>query len=206
MHYKKFYIFLLILISNILFANKDYPNLLIYGDSISAGYGMSSDKQWSVALQEIFDVNKIKFQIINKSLSGETTGGGLVRLKRIIEEFQPVYILLELGGNDALRGYPPLKVKQNLEAMISMAKNENVKVLLMQIKIPPNYGKRYQESFESIYSDIARDSQVELIPFMLENVALNSELMFRDGIHPNEKAQPLIAGYVYKSLTPHLKQ
>ncbi|MFL2692451.1 MAG: arylesterase [Gammaproteobacteria bacterium] len=206
MHYKNFYIFLLILISNILFANKDYPNLLIYGDSISAGYGMSSDKQWSVALQEIFDVNKIKFQIINKSLSGETTGGGLVRLKRIIEEFQPVYILLELGGNDALRGYPPLKVKQNLEAMISMAKNENVKVLLMQIKIPPNYGKRYQESFESIYSDIARDSQVELIPFMLENVALNSELMFRDGIHPNEKAQPLIADYVYKSLTPHLKQ
>ena len=204
MLFKKFNLFLLLILCNIILAEKDYPNLLIYGDSISAGYGIHSDKQWSVNLQEIFNENGINFKIINKSLSGETTGGGLSRLERLLEEFKPSYMLLELGGNDALRGYPPSMVKQNLIEMISIARDRNIKVLLMQIKIPPNYGKRYQQSFESIYSDIAIDNQVELMPFMLEEIALKSELMFRDGIHPNERAQPLIAEYVYKSLMPLL--
>jgi len=204
MFLKIFYIFLPLMLSNIIFAEKGNPNFLIYGDSISAGYGMKSDQQWSIDLQEIFNQNDINLKIINKSLSGETTGGGLSRLERLLDEFSPIFILLELGGNDALRGYPPAKVKQNLTEMISIAKARDVKVFLMQIKIPPNYGKRYQELFESIYKDIARDTKVELLPFMLEEVALNSKLMMRDGIHPNENAQPLIAEYVYKSLAPLL--
>ena len=192
------------MLSNIVFADKNYPNLLIYGDSISAGYGMKPEQQWSIDLQEIFNQNNIGLKIINKSLSGETTGGGLSRLERLLDEFRPIYMVLELGGNDALRGYPPSKVKQNLTEMISIAKAKDVKVFLMQIKIPPNYGKRYQKLFESIYDDISKDSKVELLPFMLEEVALKSDLMMRDGIHPNEKAQPLIAEYVYKSLVPLL--
>ena len=201
---KIFYIFLSLMLSNIVFADKNYPNLLIYGDSISAGYGMKPEQQWSIDLQEIFIQNNIGLKIINKSLSGETTGGGLSRLERLLDEFRPIYMVLELGGNDALRGYPPSKVKQNLTEMISIAKAKDVKVFLMQIKIPPNYGKRYQKLFESIYDDISKDSKVELLPFMLEEVALKSDLMMRDGIHPNEKAQPLIAEYVYKSLVPLL--
>ena len=201
---KIFYIFLSLMLSNIVFADKNYPNLLIYGDSISAGYGMKPEQQWSIDLQEIFNQNNIGLKIINKSLSGETTGGGLSRLERLLDEFRPIYMVLELGGNDALRGYPPSKVKQNLTEMISIAKAKDVKVFLMQIKIPPNYGKRYQKLFESIYDDISKDSKVELLPFMLEEVALKSDLMMRDGIHPNEKAQPLIAEYVYKSLVPLL--
>ena len=192
------------MLSNIVFADNNHPNLLIYGDSISAGYGMKPEQQWSIDLQEIFIQNNIGLKIINKSLSGETTGGGLSRLERLLDEFRPIYMVLELGGNDALRGYPPSKVKQNLTEMISIAKAKDVKVFLMQIKIPPNYGKRYQQLFESIYEDISRDSKVELLPFMLEEVALKSELMMRDGIHPNENAQPLIAEYVYKSLVPLL--
>ena len=201
---KIFYIFLSLMLSNIVFADKNHPSLLIYGDSISAGYGMKPEQQWSIDLQEIFIQNNIGLKIINKSLSGETTGGGLSRLERLLDEFRPIYMVLELGGNDALRGYPPSKVKQNLTEMISIAKAKDVKVFLMQIKIPPNYGKRYQKLFESIYDDISKDSKVELLPFMLEEVALKSDLMMRDGIHPNEKAQPLIAEYVYKSLVPLL--
>ena len=201
---KILYIFLSLMLSNIVFADNNHPNLLIYGDSISAGYGMKPEQQWSIDLQEIFNQNNIGVKIINKSLSGETTGGGLSRLERLLDEFKPIYMVLELGGNDALRGYPPSKVKQNLTEMISIAKAKDVKVFLMQIKIPPNYGKRYQQLFESIYEDISRDSKVELLPFMLEEVALKSELMMRDGIHPNENAQPLIAEYVYKSLVPLL--
>ena len=201
---KILYIFLSLMLSNIVFADNNHPNLLIYGDSISAGYGMKPEQQWSIDLQEIFNENNIGLKIINKSLSGETTGGGLSRLERLLDEFKPIYMVLELGGNDALRGYPPSKVKQNLTEMISIAKAKDVKVFLMQIKIPPNYGKRYQQLFESIYEDISRDSKVELLPFMLEEVALKSELMMRDGIHPNENAQPLIAEYVYKSLVPLL--
>ena len=201
---KILYIFLSLMLSNIVFADNNHPNLLIYGDSISAGYGMKPEQQWSIDLQEIFNQNNIGVKIINKSLSGETTGGGLSRLERLLDEFKPIYMVLELGGNDALRGYPPSKVKQNLTEMISIAKAKDVKVFLMQIKIPPNYGKRYQQLFESIYDDISKDSKVQLLPFMLEEVALKSELMMRDGIHPNEKAQPLIAEYVYKSLVPLL--
>ena len=204
MAFKILHIFLSLMLSNIVFADNNHPNLLIYGDSISAGYGMKPEQQWSIDLQEIFNQNNIGVKIINKSLSGETTGGGLSRLERLLDEFRPIYMVLELGGNDALRGYPPSKVKQNLTEMISIAKAKDVKVFLMQIKIPPNYGKRYQQLFESIYEDISRDSKVELLPFMLEEVALKSELMMRDGIHPNENAQPLIAEYVYKSLVPLL--
>lgn len=202
MLYRLFYIFSLLIISSISLADKDHSNLLIYGDSISAGYGMDTEKQWSKELQRILIEEKIGLTIINKSLSGETTGGGLSRLEKIIDNSKPSYILIELGGNDALRGYPPAKIKNNIEEMINLSIKKGVKVLLMQIRILPNYGRRYQTSFESIYKEVSEENNIPLIPFMLNDIALNKELMLDDGIHPNATAQPLIAEFLYTNLLP----
>ena len=179
-------------------------SLLIYGDSISAGYGMSKEKQWSVLLQEKINNENLEIKIFNSSVSGETTSGGLARINQTIESIKPDYLLLELGGNDALRGYPPKQIASNLEEIIKIADSANVKVLLMQIKIPPNYGSRYQKAFESIYASIASETNAILIPFMLDEVALNKDLMLPDGIHPKASAQPLIADYIYLQLKPFL--
>ena len=202
MLYRLFYIFSFLTISSILLADKDHTNLLIYGDSISAGYGMDTDKQWSEELQKILIKEKISLTIINKSLSGETTGGGLSRLENIIANSKPSYILIELGGNDALRGYPPAKIKNNIQEMINLSIKQGVKVLLMQIRILPNYGKRYQTSFESLYVEVSEENNIPLIPIMLNDIALNKELMLDDGIHPNATAQPLIAEFLYTNLLP----
>ena len=185
-------------------ADSKSESLLIYGDSISAGYGMSKEKQWSVILQEKINKENLKIKVINSSISGETTSGGLARISQTIESIKPDYLFLELGGNDALRGYPPRQIAANLAEMIKIADSANAKVLLMQIRIPPNYGSRYQKAFESIYSSIASETSATLIPFMLEEVALNEDLMLPDGIHPKASAQPLIADYVYRQLKPLL--
>ena len=206
MLYRLFYIFSFLTISSILLADKDHTNLLIYGDSISAGYGMDTDKQWSEELQKILIKEKISLTIINKSLSGETTGGGLSRLENIIANSKPSYILIELGGNDALRGYPPAKIKNNIQEMINISIKQGVKVLLMQIRILPNYGKRYQTSFESLYVEVSEENNIPLIPFMLNDIALNKELMLNDGIHPNATAQPLIAEFLYTNLLPLMSE
>ena len=186
-------------------AGEGSSSLLIYGDSISAGYGMEKEEQWSRDLEVLFEKDNFKIKIFNSSVSGETTGGGVSRINKILEELKPSYVLLELGGNDALRGYPPDTIYQNLMTMINACKDRGIEVFLMQIRILPNYGKRYQAQFESVYSKASKASGVILIPFMLEEVALNKELMFDDGIHPNEAAQPLIAKFVFESLREYLK-
>ena len=180
-------------------------SLLIYGDSISAGYGMDKDKQWSEILKFILQENNLSLNVFNRSVSGETTGGGLTRIEDTLNELKPSYMLLELGGNDALRGYPPRKIFENLVKIIDASKKRDIKVFLMQIRILPNYGKRYQSQFESIYPKIAEEKKVILLPFMLENVALNKDLMLPDGIHPNVDAQPIIAEFVFRSMKAYLK-
>ena len=180
-------------------------SLLIYGDSISAGYGMDKDKQWSESLKVLLQENDLNLTVHNRSVSGETTGGGLTRINKILDEVKPSHILIELGGNDALRGYPPKKIYENLIQMIEAAETKGIEVFLMQIRILPNYGKRYQAQFESIYPQAAEEKDLKLIPFMLEDIALNSELMLQDGIHPNADAQPLIAKYVFSHLRSHLE-
>jgi len=202
MKYLSILILLIFSISNQ--ADIKTESLLIYGDSISAGYGMSKEKQWSVLLQEKINHENLEIKIFNSSVSGETTSGGLARINQTIESIKPDYLLLELGGNDALRGYPPKQIASNLEEIIKIADSANVKVLLMQIRIPPNYGSRYQKAFESIYASIASETNAILIPFMLDEVALNKDLMLPDGIHPKASAQPLIADYIYLQLKPFL--
>ena len=175
-------------------------SLLILGDSISAGYGMSKEKQWSEALKEKLNQEKISLKIINASVSGETTGGGLVRSDKLLQNNMPSYLLIELGGNDALRGYPPQTVKSNLLEIINLAKTYGSKSIIMQIRIPPNYGNRYRNEFESIYREIAEETGSLYMPFMLNNIALEKNLMMADGIHPTEEAQPLIAEEIFNYL------
>ena len=175
-------------------------SLLILGDSISAGYGMSKEKQWSEVLKEKLNQEKISLKIINASVSGETTGGGLVRSDKLLQNNMPSYLLIELGGNDALRGYPPQTVKSNLLEIINLAKTYGSKSIIMQIRIPPNYGNRYRNEFESIYREIAEETGSLYMPFMLNNIALEKNLMMADGIHPTEEAQPLIAEEIFNYL------
>ncbi len=175
-------------------------SLLILGDSISAGYGMSKEKQWSEVLKEKLNQEKISLKIINASVSGETTGGGLVRSDKLLQNNMPSYLLIELGGNDALRGYPPQTVKSNLLEIINLGKTYGAKSIIMQIRIPPNYGNRYRNEFESIYTEIAEETGSLYMPFMLNNIALEKNLMMADGIHPTEEAQPLIAEEIFNYL------
>ena len=197
-------LFIFILIASTT-SSEENNSILIYGDSISAGYGMEKESQWSESLKTLLSDKGFKISVYNRSVSGETTGGGLTRISRILDELQPTFLLLELGGNDALRGYPPKKIYENLNKMIEASKERGVEIFLMQIRILPNYGKRYQTQFESIYPTLSQEKEVILLPFMLNDIALKKELMLSDGIHPNKDAQPLIAEIVFNSLKPHLK-
>ena len=197
-------LFIFILIASTT-SSEENNSILIYGDSISAGYGMEKESQWSESLKTLLSDKGYKISVYNRSVSGETTGGGLTRISRILDELKPTFLLLELGGNDALRGYPPKKIYENLNKIIEASKERGIEVFLMQIRILPNYGKRYQTQFETIYPTLSQEKEVILLPFMLNDIALKKELMLSDGIHPNKDAQPLIAEIVFNSLQPHLK-
>ena len=155
-------------------------------------------------MQQKFDEEGNSIKLINSSVSGDTTGGGLGRLAKNLKKFKPDFVLIELGGNDALRGYSIKLIKSNLEKMIALIKQNKSKVLLMQIRIPPNYGQKYMLAFEKIYKDLALSEEVYLMPFMLEEIGINSELMQPDGIHPNKKAQPQIAKEMKKNIDKFL--
>ncbi len=167
--------------------------ILLLGDSLSASYGMTYEAGWVPQLQQKFDTAATSVEIINASISGETTGGGLSRLPRLLDEHSPDILWIELGGNDGLRGYPPPRIRQNLEQMTDLASERNITVWLTQIEIPPNYGPRYNERFSALFREVAESRSLELLPFILVDVALKPELMMNDGIHPTIEAQPLIA-------------
>lgn len=184
----------------------DTKKLLIFGDSISAGYGIKESENWVALLANNLNKNsKINFILINSSVSGDTTSGGVSRIKKALEVHSPDYVLIELGGNDALRGYPITNIQENLERIVSKVLEEKSKPILMQIKIPPNYGKRYVSAFENLYPKISKTYQIPLMDFLLENVALDQNLMQADGIHPNSKAQPIIAKQIYIEIKNILK-
>ncbi|MFL2736940.1 MAG: arylesterase [Gammaproteobacteria bacterium] len=167
--------------------------LLILGDSISAGYGIKESQNWVSLIQNEFTNGDKKIILINSSVSGDTSVGGVSRISKALDLHNPNFVLIELGGNDALRGYPIERIKNNLEKIIDLIINQNAKPILMQIKIPPNYGNKYIKAFENLYVEISTAQNIPLINFMLDNIALNKSLMQPDGIHPNQKAQPLIA-------------
>ena len=179
--------------------------LLILGDSISAGYGLKESENWVQLLENSLRKSGRELQVINSSISGDTTIGGLSRIESDLAEHKPNYVLVELGGNDALRGYPINKIKSNLLKIIDASFVAKANPIIMQIRIPPNYGKNYVAAFESIYSEIAEEKNIPILTFLLEKVALNKSLMQLDGIHPNQKAQQIIANQVEKELLSILK-
>ena len=195
--YKKLFIFVLIFSNSII---ADDKKLLILGDSISAGFGIKESQNWTTLLKSSFSKEGKSLKIINSSISGDTTSGGLSRISRDLNSYEPDFVLVELGGNDALRGYPISRIKQNLLKIVSIISNNQSIAIIMQIKIPPNYGKKYIEAFENIYSEVASETDAKLISFMLENVALKEDLMQPDGIHPNENAQPVIAEQIKEEI------
>ncbi|CAM5206363.1 arylesterase [Alishewanella longhuensis] len=167
--------------------------LLILGDSLSAAYGLQESQGWPALLAE-----KTELTLINASISGETTAGGLARLPALLEQHQPNWVLIELGGNDGLRGFNPTLIESQLRQIITLVKQHNAVPLLMQIRIPPNYGPRYVERFTDIYPTLAEQEQITLWPFFMDEIAIKPELMMRDGIHPNADAQPLIRDFMYE--------
>ena len=179
--------------------------LLILGDSISAGYGLKKSENWVQLLDVSLRLSGNELKIINSSISGDTTIGGLSRIEQDLEIHKPNYVLVELGGNDALRGYPIEKIKNNLLKIIDAAFLAKANPIIMQIRIPPNYGKNYVAAFESIYSEIAQEKKIPLLTFLLEKVALDKSLMQLDGIHPNQKAQKIIANQVKEELLSIIK-
>lgn len=167
--------------------------ILVLGDSLSAGYGIDVSKGWVKLLQQHLDQQAPKkYQVINASVSGETTSGALARLPKLLQQYKPDVMLLELGGNDGLRGQPPLSIQHNLERMTQIAQQSGSKVVLFGMKIPPNYGSAYTRAFEKNYTVISQKYKLPLVPFFLEGIAGNNKLMQADLIHPNEKAQKII--------------
>ena len=179
--------------------------LLILGDSISAGFGIKESQNWVSLLENSINSNGTKLRIINSSVSGDTTIGGLSRITSDLEKHKPDFVLIELGGNDGMRGYPIEEIKNNLVKISKAIAAANAVPLIMQIKIPPNYGKRYVTAFENIFSQVAEEQNLSMLTFLLEKVALNKELMQQDGIHPNKAAQPLIADQVKTELLKFIK-
>ena len=186
-------------------APAETPVILVFGDSISAGYGLAHVEQdWVALLQTRLKDQEYGYQVINASVSGETTAGGLARLPRALMLHQPKIVILELGGNDGLRALPMAQMRANLARMVDLASAAGAKVLLLGMRMPPNYGPDFTEQFSSSYSDLARDKKLPLVPFLLNGIALSPNLMQADGIHPNELGQPKLLDNVWPSLKPLL--
>lgn len=168
------------------------PTILVFGDSLSAGYGIDVDQSWTALLQSRLQSQGYEHRVINASISGETTEGGKTRIVSALENFDPDLLILELGGNDGLRGFPAAVMKENLRTIIRTAEESGTSVVLLGIRIPPNYGQRYTQAFEGVYRDLAAELGIRWIEFFMEGVALNDELMQDDGIHPNAEAQPVL--------------
>jgi acyl-CoA thioesterase-1 len=168
------------------------PAILVFGDSLSAGYGIDVDQSWTTLLQSRLREQGYEYRVVNASISGETTEGGATRIASALEEFEPTLVILELGGNDGLRGFPPQRTKDNLRTIIETSQESGAAVVLLGIRIPPNYGARYINAFEGNYRDLAQQLEVPWIEFFMEGVALNDKLMQDDGIHPNADGQPVL--------------
>ena len=168
------------------------PSVMVFGDSLSAGYGMDVDQSWPALLQARLQQEGYEYRVVNASISGETTEGGAKRIARALQQFTPRLVILELGGNDGLRGFPPERMKQNLETIIETSIAAGADVVMLGIRIPSNYGARYTAAFERVYRELAEEHDVPWIEFFMDGIAMNEELMQDDGIHPNASAQSIL--------------
>jgi len=173
-------------------AGNGSPTVIVFGDSLSAGFGIDVDQSWTALLQSRLEKLGYEHRVVNASISGETTEGGAARIESTLSNFSPDLIILELGGNDGLRGFPPERIKDNLMTIIEQSKASGADIVLLGIRIPTNYGPRYTAAFEAVYRQVAEDLDVKWIEFFMEGVALNDELLQADRIHPNAEAQPIL--------------
>ncbi|WP_417511730.1 arylesterase [Methylophaga sp.] len=180
--------------------------LLVMGDSLSAAHNLRPELGWVSLLENQLSESHPEITLVNASVSGETTQGGLARFKQLLSEHKPSWVILELGANDALRGYPLTQTKQNLESMVEQAHKADAKVLLVGNQIPQNYGKRYTEMFFNLYKELAEQYKLAYVPFMLKDVALNKALMQADGLHPNKEGQPVVLKNIKPALLPLLDE
>ncbi len=182
------------------------PNVLVLGDSISAGYGIRVEQGWVTLLQAKLKEEGYGYQVVNASISGETTAGGLARLPRALALHHPAVVIVELGGNDGLRALPVTQMRINLAQMATLATAAGAKVLLLGMRMPPNYGPEYTERFSAAFSTLAADRKLAFVPFLLNGIALDPALMQGDGIHPNPLGQPKLLDNVWPGLKPLLRK
>jgi len=183
----------------------DPATILVFGDSISAGFGLASvERGWVALLQAKLDTAGYGYRVVNASVSGETTAGGLARLPRALNVHHPQIVILELGGNDGLRALPVTAMRANLTEMVRLVRASGASVLLLGIRIPPNYGADYTDQFFETYPLLGKQLQVPVVPFLLDGIALSPELMQADGIHPNEQGQGKLVANVWPALKPLL--
>ena len=178
--------------------------ILVLGDSLSAAYGIPTEQGWVNLMRQRIQTLSPNYNVVNASISGETSQGGLARLPVLLETHQPSHVLIELGANDGLRGLPPSLIKHTLTQLVTQAKNSGAKVWLLGIRLPPNYGPVYEQKFSALFAEVAIDQQITLVPFFMEHVALKPEFMQQDGLHPNEKGQPLLLKKVWPYLESSL--
>ena len=188
---RRFVALLLLLLSTVSYGT-DSPTVLVFGDSLSAGFGIDVDQSWATLLQTRLEEQGYEHRVVNASIGGDTTESGAARIGQAIATFDPALIILELGGNDGLRGIPPSTMRANLHTIIKTSRDSGAAVVLLGIKIPPNYGQRYIAEFEDVFRQLAEELDVPWIEFFMQGVALNEELMQADGIHPNAEAQPIL--------------
>ncbi len=181
-------------------------SILVYGDSLSAAYGIEEEQGWVNLLAQKLDEENLSVRVINGSVSGETTTGGLVRLPAMLENYSPDLLILELGGNDGLRGLPLEQLEMNLAQMIDLSRESGALVLLTGIQIPPNYGPRYTLPFFRLYAELADEKMVSLVPFLIDGIPQQPDLMQSDGIHPKAEAQFMILDNVWPELQPMIEQ
>ncbi|NVK42598.1 MAG: arylesterase [Oceanospirillaceae bacterium] len=179
-------------------------SVLVLGDSLSAAYGMPAEEGWVALLQRRLDRSVPGTEVVNASISGETTQGGLTRLPQLLERHQPALVLVELGANDGLRGTPLPAIRQNLEQLVSSSQQSGAQVLLIGMQLPPNYGPRYSRGFHALFAEVSESREVPRVPFLMDGVALDATLMQDDGLHPNAAAQPKLLDNVWPYLEPLL--
>jgi acyl-CoA thioesterase-1 len=180
--------------------------ILVMGDSLSAAYGIRPEQGWVALLTQRLQTQGYGYEVVNASVSGETSNGGLQRLPRAIQIHHPGIVILELGANDGLRGLPVGATRDNLAKMVQLSRAAGARVLLVGIRIPPNYGPRYANEFAGLYAEIAKQFQLPLIPFLLDKVALDPALMQDDGLHPNARGEPQVLETVWQGLEPLVKK
>lgn len=193
----RYYFYALLLSLMLMAQGSAASTLLILGDSLSAGYGIDADKGWVNLLRSDLDG---QHRVINASISGDTTGNGLARLPVLLEKFKPTHVLLELGGNDGLQGHPLSRMRSNLQRMIALCREYNAQPILFGMRLPPNYGKRYGDTFAAVFEDLADKENLPLVPFQFEQLVVTEGMIQQDGIHPTEPAQPIIADAVWAEI------